>query len=135
MENFSNFIYNKEDPVTQHFLKIFPELDNSYKLINKIYIDNKLKIESLIYKILIKETKNINQKENERNIFQSKKPVMIPKYGYLFQYDKFKTKFNYNRGYKCSQAHEGTYRYLYAGLYPSAEGPARHPGSSYRRLF
>ena len=39
MENFANYINNKLDPVTDYFLKIFPELDNSYKLINKIYID------------------------------------------------------------------------------------------------
>ena len=107
MENFSNYIHNKLDPVTQHFLKIFPELDNSYKLINKIYIDNKIIIDSLIYKILIKKNnKNIN--ENENQFFSYKNPVMIPKYGYLFQYDKYKTKFNYNKSYKCSNAHEGT---------------------------
>ena len=108
MENFSNFIYNQEDPVTQHFLKIFPELDNSYKIINKIFIDNKLIIESLVYKILIKEKNNNNENENESQFFSCRKPVMIPKYGYLFQYDKYKTKFNYSKSYKCSDAHTGT---------------------------
>ena len=108
MENFSNFLYKQEDPVTQHFLKIFPELDNSYKLINKIYIDNKTIIESLIYKILINEKNNNNENENEKNFFAFKKPVMIPKYGYLFQYDKYKTKFNYSKSFKCSEAHLGT---------------------------
>ncbi len=109
MENFSNFIHNEFDPVTQHFLKIFPELDNSYKLINKIFIDNKLIIESLIYKILIKENKNNNKENNNEKSFLSyKKPVIIPKYGYLFQYDKYKTKFNYNKSYKCADAHIGT---------------------------
>ena len=112
MENFSNYINNKLDPVTQHFLKIFPELDNSYKLINKIYIDNKLIIDSLIYKILTRKNKNNkqinNEKDNENEFFSLKKPVMIPKYGYLFQYDKYKTKFNYNKSYKCPNAHLGT---------------------------
>ena len=116
MENFSNYIQNKLDPVTQHFLKIFPELDNSYKLINKIYIDNNLIINSLIYKILTRTNKsqnklnnNINNiNENDKQFFSYKKPVMIPKYGYLFQYDKYKTKFNYNKSYKCSNAHIGT---------------------------
>ena len=109
MENFSNYIHNELDPVTQHFLKIFPELDNSYKLINKIYIDNKLILESLIYQILIKKNKNNNDAdENKKKLFLNKDPVMIPKYGYLFQYDKYKTKFNYSTSYKCSYAHEGT---------------------------
>ena len=108
MENFSNFINNKIDPVTQHFLKIFPELDNSYKVINKIYIDNKSIIDSLIYKILIKENSINKENENEQQFLSNKKPVMIPKYGYLFQYDKFKTNFNYSKSYKCSNAHIGT---------------------------
>lgn len=108
MENFSNFINNKLDPVTQHFLKIFPELDNSYKVINKIYIDNKSIIDSLIYKILIKENNINNENENDQQFLSNKKPVMIPKYGYLFQYDKFKKNFNYSTSYKCANAHLGT---------------------------
>ena len=109
MENFSNYIHNKLDPVTQYFLKIFPELDNSYKLIHKIYIDNKSIIDSLIYRILEKENKNNNnENENERQFCDLKKPVVIPKYGYIFQYDKYKTKFNYNKSYKCAGAHAGT---------------------------
>ena len=107
MENFSNYIHNKIDPVTQHFIKIFPELDNFYKLINKIYIDNKLIIESLVYKILIKKNINI-ENENDKQFFEYKKPIMIPKYGYLFQYDKFKTKFNYSKSFKYHNAHAGT---------------------------
>ena len=109
MENFSNYIHNKLDPVTQHFLKIFPELDNSYKLINKIYIDNKLIIDSLIYKILTRANKsqnNINNiNETDKYFFSSQKPVLIPKYGYIFQIDKNKTKYNYSKSYKCSSAH------------------------------
>ena len=111
MENFSNYIHNKLDPVTQHFLKIFPELDNSYKVVNKIYIDNKSIIESLIYKILLNKNNNnkIHENENENECFfiSSKNPVLIPKYGYLFQYDKYKSKFNYSKSFKCSGAHEG----------------------------
>ena len=108
MENFSNYIHNKLDPVTQHFLKIFPELDNSYKLVNKIYIDNKIIIDSLIYRILTRKKNNNNENENESQFLPYKNPVMIPKYGYLFQYDKNKSKFNYSKSYKCSGAHEGT---------------------------
>jgi len=104
MENYSNFMYDILDPVTQHFLKIFPELDNSYKVINKICIDNKTIMDSLIYRILLKK----NDKENGNLFFQNKNPVMIPKYGYLFQYDKFKTKFNYTKSYKYTIEHQGT---------------------------
>ena len=93
--------------MTQHFLKIFPELDNSYKVINKIYIDNKSIIDSLIYKILIKKNNINNENENEQQFLSNKKPVMIPKYGYLFQYDKFKKNFNYSKSYKCANAHLG----------------------------
>ena len=111
MENFSNYIHNKLDPVTQHFLKIFPELDNSYKLINKVYIDNKLIIDSLIYKILTRANKcqnNLNNiNETDKYFFSAQKPVMIPKYGYSFQYDKYKTKFNYNKNFKYYNAHIG----------------------------
>ena len=91
IENYSNFINNNLDPVTQHFLKIFPDLDNSYKVINKIFIDNKSIIDSLIYKIVIKEKSinNDNNNENEMQFVSYKKPVMLPKYGYSFQYDKY----------------------------------------------
>ena len=58
MENYSNFIHNKIDPITQHFLKVLPELDYSFKLINKIYIDNISTIESLTYYILKKSLSN-----------------------------------------------------------------------------
>ena len=108
MENFSNYIHNKLDPVTQHFLKIFTELDNSYKLVNKIYIDNKLIIDTLIYRFLLKKDKNKKINENETQFLPYKNPVMIPKYGYLFQYDKYKSKFNYSKSFKCSRAHVGT---------------------------
>ena len=60
MENYSNYINNKVDPITQHFLKIFPELDYTFKLVNKIYIDNISTIESLTYYIL-KKTQSLNQ--------------------------------------------------------------------------
>ena len=106
MENYSNFINNNLDPVTQHFLKIFPDLDNSYKVINKIFIENKSIIDSLSYKILIKKDSIII--ENEKQFVSYKNPVMIPKYGYSFQYDKFKKKFNYSQSYKYTNAHFGT---------------------------
>ena len=61
MENFPNYINNKLVPATQYFLIILPELDKSFKLRNKIYIDNKLIIDSLIYKILTRKNKKIKK--------------------------------------------------------------------------
>ena len=44
----------KSDPVIQRFLKIYPELDYSFKLTNKIYFENITSINSLEYYILKK---------------------------------------------------------------------------------
>ena len=38
---------------------------------------------------------------------------MIPKYGYLFQYDKYKKILEYNKGYKCSNAYKSTTECIY----------------------
>lgn len=65
MENYSNYINNKIDPITQYFLKIVPELDYSYKLINKTFIENVTTIDSLKYCIL-KKTQT-NNKINNKN--------------------------------------------------------------------
>ena len=111
MENYSNFIHNKIDPITQHFLKVLPELDYSFKLINKIYIDNISTIESLTYYIL---KKSLSNNENQINItnsnlfFVQKNPVLIPKFGYLFNFDKYQTKFNYSKNFKISKGHDNT---------------------------
>ena len=109
MENYSNFINNKVDPITQHFLKIFPELDYTFKLVNKIYIDNISTIESLTYYIL-KKTQSLNQIDSKISnpFFDQKNPVLIPKFGYLFSFDKYQTKFNYSKSFKISKAHENT---------------------------
>ena len=109
MENFSNFINNKADPITQHFLKIFPELDYTFKLINKIYFENIKTIESLTYYI-IQKTQSINQLSSNLSnpFFIKKNPVLVPKFGYLFSFDKYQTKFNYSKSFKISKAHENT---------------------------
>ena len=109
MENYSSYINNKEDPITQHFLKIFPELDYSFKLVNKIYIDNVSTIESLTYYIL-KKNQSINQINSSFSnpFFEAKNPVLIPKFGYLFSFEKYQSKFNYSKSYKISKAHEST---------------------------
>ena len=109
MENYSNYISNKMDPITQHFLKIFPELDYSFKLVNKIYIDNISTIESLTYCILKKsQTSNQNQINISNPFFIPKNRVLIPKFGYLFNFDKYQTKFNYSKSFKISKGHDNT---------------------------
>ena len=109
MENYSNYINNKIDPITQYFLKIVPELDYSYKLINKTFIENVTTIDSLKYCILKKtQTNNKINNKNETPFFTPKNPVLIPKFGYLFSFDKYQTKFNYSKIYKISKAHENT---------------------------
>ena len=59
MDNYSNYINNKVDPITQHFLKIIPELDYTFKLVNKIYIDMELlqdfKLGALLSTVTVKE--------------------------------------------------------------------------------
>ena len=71
------------EPVVQRFLKIFPELDYSFKLINKIYLENITAINSLTYCIL-KKPKSQNQIEAENNnpFFIPKNQILIPKFGY-----------------------------------------------------
>ena len=109
MENYSNFIYNEMDPITQYFLKVFPELDYSFKLINKIYFENIATIDSITYNI-IKSSQSLIQIKNESSnpFFIPKNPVLIPKFGYTFSYDKYQTKFNYSKIYQIFKAHENT---------------------------
>ena len=109
MENYGSYINNETDPITQHFLKIFPELDYSFKLINKIYIDNISTIDSLRY-IILKKTQEMNNIENtlKNPFFTEKNPALIPKLGYAFNYNKYKTKFNYSKIFKMEKAHENT---------------------------
>jgi WD40 repeat protein len=108
MENYVNF-NNKSDPVIQRFLKIYPELDYSFKLINKIYFENITAINSLEYYIL-KNPKSQNQieAENSNPLSVLKNPVLIPKFGYKFSFDKYQTKFNYSKSFKRSQGHDST---------------------------
>ena len=108
MENYVNF-NNKSDPVIQWFLKVFPELDYSFKLINKIYLESIEAINSVSYSIL-KRPKTLIQIEEENNnpLFVPKNPVLIPKFGYKFSFDKYQTKFNYSKSYKRSIGHDST---------------------------
>ena len=108
MENYANCNY-KMEPVVQRFLKIFPELDYSFKLINKIYLENITAINSLTYCIL-KKPKSQNQIEAENNnpFFIPKNQILIPKFGYKFSFDKYQTKFNYNKSYKRAKGHDST---------------------------
>ena len=108
MENYVNF-NNKSDPVIQRFLKIYPELDYSFKLTNKIYFENITSINSLEYYIL-KKPKSQNQIEAENNnpLSVLKNPVLIPKFGYKFSFDKYQTKFNYSKSFKRSKNNEST---------------------------
>ena len=104
MENFQNFINNtKENSITQHLINIFPDLDSSYKILNKILTENKSKIETLITKIITNN--NYQNFENENNILPSNTISHITNYGFLFKYNK---KFTYSKNYKYIHAHEGT---------------------------
>lgn len=96
MENFSNFNHNKDDLVTSLFIKMLPEIDNIYKLMNKLAYDNKKIIDSYVYKNIINQNYMNDNGGGEDLLLSIKNPVIMPKFGYLFEYAKNKCSINNN---------------------------------------